>query len=159
MNRREYEFWTQSAPDLSQVRMPDEAKRTAIANAQRYLTALKDRWHFVAPGDKPIEGFEIIDAPGHTPGHVATLIGSHDERLLHVADAAHHHAISFEHPEFAFVADVQPDIARQTRRALLDRAARERLRIFGAHLPFPALGHVRAEQEHFEYVIEPWAPV
>ena len=36
------------------------------------------------------------------------------------------------------------------------RAATERLRLFGAHLPFPALGHARAVGDRYEYVIEPW---
>ncbi len=158
LNRAEHAFWSQPNPDLSAVAMPDEAKRQALVNAQSYLSAFKDRWHLVAPGEKPVAGLEIIDAPGHTPGHVGVMISSRDDRLLHVADAVHHHAISFEHPEWHFVADVQPDIAEKTRRALLARAAAERLRIYGAHLPFPALGHVRKSDGHFEYVIEPWTP-
>jgi hypothetical protein len=87
---------------------------------------------------------------------VAVLLGEGPDRLLHIADAAHHHTFSFEHPEWAFVADVQPEVAKATRRALLARAAQERLRLFGAHLPFPALGHVKAIDGHYEYVIEPW---
>jgi glyoxylase-like metal-dependent hydrolase (beta-lactamase superfamily II) len=158
INQAEYAFWMQPQPDMSAVHMPDEAKRTAVANAQMYLTALKDRWHLAGPGDKPIAGLELLDAPGHTPGHLAVMISSKDERLLHVADAMHHHAISFEHPDWMFVADVMPGVALQTRRRLMERAASERLRVFGAHLPFPALGHVRRSDGHFEYVIEPWSP-
>jgi glyoxylase-like metal-dependent hydrolase (beta-lactamase superfamily II) len=159
VNEREHAFWSQASPDVSAVAMPDAARRQAVDNAHAYLTALKDRWHFVKPGETPVPGVEIIDAPGHTPGHIAALLGQGDQRVLHLADAAHHHAISFEHPEWKFVADVQPEVAQQTRRTLLGRAARERLRVFGAHLPFPALGHVRAASGHFEYVIEPWAGV
>jgi glyoxylase-like metal-dependent hydrolase (beta-lactamase superfamily II) len=152
----EYDFWMGGNPDLSAVRMPDDAKATAKANARKVLDGLKDRWERVNPGDKPMAGLEIIDAPGHTPGHIGVLYTDGGESLLHVADAAHHHTLSFEHPEWGFIADVQPEVAKQTRRRLLARAAEERIRIFGAHLPFPAIGHVRATEGHFEYVIEPW---
>lgn len=156
ISRREHEFFSQPNPDLSAVKMPAEALKQSVEGAQAYLNALKDRWQFVGGGDKPIQGIEIVDAPGHTPGHVAVLIGSGPGRVLHLADAAHHHAFSFDHPEWAFVFDVQPKVAEQTRRALLERAVRERLRIGGAHLPFPSLGHVRKDETNFEYVIEPW---
>ena len=159
INRAEHAFWLQAQPDLSAVRMPDEAKRAAVTNAQTYLTALKDHWHFVEPGSKPVTGLEVIDAPGHTPGHVAVMISSQQDRLLHVADALHHQAVSFQHPDWKFVADVLPEVAQKTRRKLMEQAASERIRVFGAHLPFPALGHVRRSDGHFEYVIEPWSEV
>ena len=53
--------------------------------------------------------------------------------------------------------DTQPAIAISTRKKLFDRAAADRLRLFGAHMPFPALGHIRATGDHYEYVIEPSA--
>jgi glyoxylase-like metal-dependent hydrolase (beta-lactamase superfamily II) len=127
-----------------------------VKNAHLYLNAFKGKWNLVKAGDKPFPGVEVVDAFGHTPGHTALLIGEGENRLLHIADAAHHHTLSFEHPEWKFVADVQPDVAVETRRRLLKRAAEERLTIFGAHLPFPALGHVRESTGHFEYEIQPW---
>ncbi len=157
IHETEYDFWTQAQPDMSAVRMPDEAKKEAAHNAQTYLETLKDRWQKVRGGQKLFGALEIVDAPGHTPGHSAVLISSEGESLLHVADAIHHHAVSFEHPDWKFIADVQPGVALQTRRRLLERAVTERLRLFGAHLPFPALGHVKKSDGHFEYVIEPWA--
>ncbi len=156
ISRREHEFFSQPNPDFSAIKLPAEAIKQSLEGAHAYLAALKDRWEFVAGGDKPLKGIEIVDAPGHTPGHVGVLLGTGADRILHVADAAHHHAFSFDHPEWAFLFDVQPKVAEQTRRSLLERAARERLRIAGAHLPFPALGHVRKDDNGFEYVIEPW---
>jgi len=156
IHETDYKFWTQEKPDMSAVKMPEEAKATAVKNAQLYLNTLKDRWTFVKGGDRPFPGVEVVDAFGHTPGHAALLIGTGENRLLHIADAAHHHTLSFEHPEWKFVADVEPDVAVETRRRLLEKAAKERLPIFGAHLPFPALGHVRESTGHFEYEIQPW---
>lgn len=155
INRREFEFWTGTNPDLSQTFIPAESRAGAIAGAVGCLNALKARWQFVAPGDKLLDGLEIIDAPGHTPGHVALQFASGDDQLLHFVDAVHHHAISFANPEVPFGYDVLPDIAVATRKRILDRAAADRTRLFGAHMPFPALGYVRKVGAAYEHVIEP----
>lgn len=157
INRREFEFWTGATPDLSGTSIPPDARPGAIAGAQACLNALKTKWQFIAPGDKLLAGLEIIDAPGHTPGHIAFQFASGNEQLLHFVDTVHHHAISFANPDLAFGYDVLPQVAVATRKRLLDRAAAERTRLFGAHMPFPALGYVRKVGDHYEHVIEPWA--
>lgn len=156
INEVEHAFWSQSSPDLSAVRMPEDGKKMALQNAKLCLAALKDRWQLIKAGDELFPGVKTVNAPGHTPGHMGVEISSGSERLLHIADAAHHHTVSFEHPEWKFVADTQPELAEKTRRELFQRAVADRLRLFGAHLPFPALGHVRKADGHYEYVIEPW---
>lgn len=159
INRREFEFWTGSAPDLSATFIPVERRAGAIAGAQTYLNAFKGKWHLVAPGDKLVDGLEILDAPGHTPGHIALQFASGNAQLLHFVDALHHHAISFANPDVPFGYDVLPEVAIATRKKLLDRAAADRTRLFGAHMPFPALGYVRKVGAVYEHVIEPWPAI
>lgn len=151
IHRREFEFWTGALAGTP----VSIAKADSAANAQRALQALKGKWQLVAPGDKLIDGLEIIDAPGHTPGHIALEFASGQDRLLHVVDIAHHHVISFANPELPIAFDVQTPEAIATRRKLLDRAAADRARIFGTHLPFPCLGHVRRRGAAYEHVLEP----
>lgn len=151
INRREFEFWTGNTPDLTAI--PEKSR----AVAQNCLNALKGRWQFIAPGDKLLAGLEIIDAPGHTPGHIAFQFSSGNAQLLHFVDIVHHHAISFANPEVPIAYDVLPQVAVATRKRLLDRAASDRTRLFGAHMPFPALGYVRKIGDHYEHVIEPRA--
>ena len=158
IGRREFEFWMGLSPDLGQLPLGAEAAKGLIAGAQTTLGALKGRWQLIAPGEKLIDGLEILDTPGHTAGHLAFLVSSGDDQLLHFVDAAHHHALTFAHPEWAFAYDSQPSVAVASRRALFDRAAADRLRLFGAHMPFPALGHVRSiGGGRYEHVLEPWA--
>lgn len=155
--RAEFDFWTGASPDVSALRQPEEGRKGMVAGARGALEALRGKWQLIAPGDKLMEGLEVIAAPGHTPGHLVFLISSGGEQLLHMADISHHHAFSFARPEWVLAFDVQPEVAEATRRKLLDRAAADRLRVFGAHMPFPALGHVKAlEGGRYEYVIAPW---
>jgi len=125
-------------------------------NVQKYLNAFKGRWQLVAGGEKLLGGLEIAEAFGHTPGHIMVGIHSGGESLLHFVDVVHHHVLSFAHPEWVMKFDEQSDVAIATRKRVLDRCAADRARVFGAHMPFPALGRVRRAGEAFEYLVEPW---
>jgi len=148
LHRDEHAYWSASSPA--------GARPDAVATVQKYLQAFAGKWQLVAGGDQILPGLEIVDAPGHTPGHMALLFSSGNEQLLHFVDVVHHHAISFAHPEWVMAYDVQAKRAIETRQRILDRAAADRLRVFGAHLPFPPLGHVRRRGNAYEYLIEPW---
>lgn len=156
--RKEFEFWAGASPDVSELRQSPEGRKHMIAGARSVLETLRSKWQLVAPGERLIEGLEIIDAPGHTPGHLAFLISSGGEQLLHFVDAEHHHAITFARREWVIAFDLNPEQAEATRRKLFDRSAADRLRVFGAHMPFPSLGHVKTlESRRYEFVTEPWA--
>jgi len=155
IHRTEFAFWNGASPDLSGLNMPDSVKKDFITGAQSYLTAFKGKWQQVTGGEKIIDGLEVVEAFGHTPGHTALLFSSGSDQLLHFVDIAHHHAISFAHPEWILAFDAQPPVAIATRKRLFDRAAADRLRVFGAHMPYPALGHVRSTNGRYEYVVEP----
>jgi glyoxylase-like metal-dependent hydrolase (beta-lactamase superfamily II) len=90
-------------------------------------------------GDGPMRGVVAINAPGHSPGHMAFLV---EGRLLIWGDIVHHAAIQFARPEVAWVFDSDQDQARQTRGALMERAVEDGFLIAGTHLPYPAMGRI-----------------
>lgn len=157
VGKKEHEFWMSSAPDLSGMAVPPEAAKEFVLAAQATLSAYKDRKELVASGDRILEGFELLETPGHTPGHLAVVIGSGKDQLLHFADVANHHALSFAQPGWRFAYDADPALAVETRRKLFDRAAADKLRLFGAHMPFPALGRMKKAAGAYEFVPEPMA--
>ena len=158
IGRREHDFWL-NATDLPASRLPAEARQQSIQSAQVVIQALKGKWERVSNGDQVIDGIEFLETPGHTPGHLSVVFSSGQEQLVNHADVLHHHQLSFAHPEWHLAFDVDPTLAAETRRRVLDRAATARQRIFGVHLPFPGLGRVRSVSGRFEYVSEPWQPV
>jgi len=156
-SKTEVDYWTGPDPDMSMLRLPEENKKVFAANAKRYFGAIKDRLTLVVPGQKILEGVEVVGAPGHTPGHIALLVTSGKEALLNAADTVHHHVLMFAHPEWTSAFDSDPKMGAQTRRRILDRAAADRLRVLGYHLPYPGIGHVRtAKGGGFEWEPEPW---
>jgi glyoxylase-like metal-dependent hydrolase (beta-lactamase superfamily II) len=82
--------------------------------------------------------------PGHTPGHVSVRIRSKGEEAVITGDLIHH-PIQCSELEWASRFDVDPDQARETRRAFLARCADEGTRVFGTHFATPSVGRfVRA---------------
>jgi glyoxylase-like metal-dependent hydrolase (beta-lactamase superfamily II) len=82
-----------------------------------------------------------VPTPGHTPGHMCILVTSAGEQALVLGDAAHS-PVQLEQPDWVSRADMDPDLTRRTRRALLDRIERERLVVAAGHFPAPGFGRV-----------------
>jgi glyoxylase-like metal-dependent hydrolase (beta-lactamase superfamily II) len=66
-------------------------------------------------------GLTIVATPGHTPGHQSVLVEDGNDSLLVTGDLLVH-TIQLLHPELAYVNDMDPDAARRSRRAALERA-------------------------------------
>jgi glyoxylase-like metal-dependent hydrolase (beta-lactamase superfamily II) len=82
-----------------------------------------------------------VPTPGHTPGHVSILVTSQGERALVLGDAAHSPVQVLE-PDWVSRADMDPEITRQTRRALLDRLEREQILVAAGHFEAPGYGRI-----------------
>jgi len=67
-------------------------------------------------------GVRIVATPGHTPGHQSVLVEDGDDSLLVTGDLVVH-MIQVLHPELAYANDMDPDAARRSRLATLERAA------------------------------------
>ena len=142
----------------------------AFANAAIHLStpeweamkANKDQSALVAAMTSKVVTFEpnstifpsvvAVAVRGHTPGHTAYDIVSGNEHLLYIGDSVHHSVLSLERPEWSVQFDQADAEAKTSRRALLQRATSENLRVYGVHFPFPGVGHVRSHGEGFHWV-------
>ena len=82
-----------------------------------------------------------VPTPGHTPGHMSILITSRGERALVLGDAAHS-PVQVEETDWVSRADMDPDLTRQTRRALMDRLEREQIMVAAGHFEAPGFGRI-----------------
>jgi glyoxylase-like metal-dependent hydrolase (beta-lactamase superfamily II) len=135
-----------------------------VAMAQRALTAydqLGKLRRFEAGQTLPvgINGITALASHGHSPGHSSFLFsGDQGQKLLIWGDIVHYHAVQFAVPEASYEVDANRAQAIQSRRRLLADAARQGWWVAGAHLPFPGLGHVRAEGKAFAWVPAEYSP-
>ncbi|AUX80582.1 MULTISPECIES: MBL fold metallo-hydrolase [Sinorhizobium] len=131
----EWNFWTD--PGLLS-KMPAEMA-DFVKGAQRDLGAVKGRVTMVKGSDEIVPGLSVLDTPGHTPGHISLEVAG-GEGLIIAADAMSNEIISFEHPEWKFGFDAQPDLAIENRKKLLDRAATDKVKMLGYHWTYPGVG-------------------
>ena len=61
---------------------------------------------------------------------------------MHMGDIAHNPVTSLQHPEWTPIFDYDPAQAINSRKAILDRVATDRVMAMGYHFPFAAIGHV-----------------
>ncbi|MEC4718518.1 MBL fold metallo-hydrolase [Noviherbaspirillum sp. CPCC 100848] len=113
------------------------------------------------PGDTILPGVVSVPAQGHTPGHAGYMFGpgEGEDQLLVWGDIVHSHAVQFVRPEVAIEFDVDSKKAIATRKSLLAQAAKKKLWVAGAHLPFPGIGHVRSERKGYSWVPVEYSPL
>ncbi|MBP2230871.1 glyoxylase-like metal-dependent hydrolase (beta-lactamase superfamily II) [Azospirillum agricola] len=148
--KEEADFWLDEA---TAAKAPDGMKpffKMASDSVAPYRAA--GRFKTFQGGAELLPGITPVAAFGHTPGHTGYLIASGGKSLLAWGDIIHNHAVQFPRPEVAIEFDTDQPKAVATRKAILADAARDRLWVAGAHLPFPGIGHVRAEGNGYAWV-------
>jgi glyoxylase-like metal-dependent hydrolase (beta-lactamase superfamily II) len=136
-----------SAPEWAALRGDKNQVALAAAIAPKVVT--------FAPGAAVLPGLvTAVPVKGHTPGHSAYEIASGTDRLLYIGDSAHHSVISVQKPDWTVEFDEDAPTARASRRALLQRAADQNLRLYAVHFPYPGLGHVKAQGDGFVWIPE-----
>lgn len=103
------------------------------------------QWQTFVDGSELVPGIRAVKASGHTPGHTAYAIESAGQKLLIWGDLVHAHAVQFAKPGVSIEFDIDRKQAVITRRAIMMAMAASKSLVAGMHLPFPGIGHVRAE--------------
>ena len=81
---------------------------------------------------RPLPGVDLMPTPGHTPGHQCVAVDLGEETLLVTGDAFVHPA-QLTDPCVGYRYEADLAVAIETRRRLLDRAARRRTVLAPAH--------------------------
>jgi glyoxylase-like metal-dependent hydrolase (beta-lactamase superfamily II) len=92
-----------------------------------------------------VPGVRAIAAPGHTPGHTLYLVSSKDQNLLLWGDLMHVAAAQFPNPAVTIKFDSDSPAAAASRKKIFAEVAAKGYMVGGAHLSFPGLGNLRAE--------------
>jgi glyoxylase-like metal-dependent hydrolase (beta-lactamase superfamily II) len=86
-------------------------------------------------------GLRLEATGGHTPGHVSVWIESEGQVGLLSGDFVHH-PVQCAETSLAEIGDDDPDVARQTRRRVLQQAADEQALFVGTHFPTLSAGRI-----------------
>jgi glyoxylase-like metal-dependent hydrolase (beta-lactamase superfamily II) len=113
------------------------------AGSVKKLSPIRDR---LVPydDDRPIlPGIDVRHAPGHTPGSTVVVISDAGERAMLLGDAVHC-PVELLEPDWAFVADVDRELAQRTREALARELEGEAVPAAAAHFPGLQFGRLLA---------------
>jgi glyoxylase-like metal-dependent hydrolase (beta-lactamase superfamily II) len=143
----EYDFVQGPAGSIEAI-----APFVQVVKAQLAVAEKGGALKFYKADDEVISGVQAISAPGHSPDQQNYLIQSGQDKLLSTVDTATHEVISLAHPEWFMGFDAIGELAAATRRATLERANKEALKVFAYHFAFPGLGYVDTEGEGFRWV-------
>jgi glyoxylase-like metal-dependent hydrolase (beta-lactamase superfamily II) len=97
-------------------------------------------------------GITALPTPGHTPGHSFYRVESKGESIDFWGDIVHFASVQFPKPAIAVVYDFDSEAAAAQRQKQFARAEASRRLVAGAHLPFPGVGHLRAEDQGYTWI-------
>ena len=134
----------------------------------RYLIP-KDDWDFWTQEDvmaeyahigqqvTPLEELNVLDlmedeyqitgelttmlTPGHTAGHTSIVVSSAGEKGFILGDVANN-PVQITHSDWAPIFDMNPAMARRTRRAVLEMLEQGGHLVSAGHFPDPGFGHI-----------------
>jgi glyoxylase-like metal-dependent hydrolase (beta-lactamase superfamily II) len=99
-----------------------------------------------------VPGIRSRASHGHTPGHTSYVVESKGQKLVLLGDIVHVAAVQFADPSVRLQFDSDSKRAQEQREAAFADAAAQGYWIGAAHLPFPGIGHVRADKKGFDFV-------
>jgi glyoxylase-like metal-dependent hydrolase (beta-lactamase superfamily II) len=149
-DQHDADFW------LSQATMEKAPKEVqgffqgAMASLNPYVAAGKFK-----PFDGEAElvpGVRSFAARGHTPGHSIYAVESKGQKLVLWGDLMHVAAVQFPQPQVTITFDSDSKSAAIQRKKAYADAAKGGFLVAGAHLPFPGIGHIRAEGRGYVWV-------
>jgi len=99
-----------------------------------------------------VPGIRAVATHGHTPGHTSYLIESQGDKMIVLGDLVHFGAVQFPKPAVAIKFDSDIPAAVKQRLKVFHDAAQGGYWMAAAHLPFPGIGHVRAERNGYVWL-------
>ncbi len=142
--------------DDAKMNAAPEAARGGFQLARRQFGPVADKVRKVQWEKEIVPGITAVKAAGHTPGHTAFLIASGNQQMMFVGDITNHPGIFVRRPEWQAIFDMDPQMAIATRKALLDRAAADKIRLSFYHAPFPATGFVVKDGAGYDFLPALW---
>lgn len=137
VHEREWEYWLGGEP---RPIGPDYDRHFKPLVAAGMVERYEDEERQLTPE------VTVLLAPGHTPGHIIVRVESESERAYIIGDAMHL-PVQVGEPSWSSRADIDPELAAETRASLVARIEEEQALLLSGHFPFPGWGHVVADAD------------
>ncbi len=118
------------------------------------MEAISDSLEVFEDGEEVVPGLAAVMTPGHTPGHMSFRATAGGDSIFIIGDAAVDAHLNFARPGWPSDSDQDPDLAAESRAAMLAQLAVSGELAVGYHLPGSGIGRVTATGEGYDFVEE-----
>lgn len=144
-SRTEADYWNLR----SNLTMQGDPRRVVYEDS--VLPVIESGQAVIIDGNHALEdGILIEPAPGHTPGLIImkldnpearSVAGAHGDRAVFCGDVIHH-ALQVYAPHWSHIVDQNPELAKATRRKLLEYCVESGALLFPAHFGAPHVARI-----------------
>jgi glyoxylase-like metal-dependent hydrolase (beta-lactamase superfamily II) len=149
-DRRDADFWLSKANMDAAPKEVKQVFEAAMASINPYIAA--DKFKPFDGNTDLVAGVSAIATYGHTPGHTVYMVESQGQRLVLWGDLMHVAAVQFAEPSVTIRFDTDSKAAAAQRKKQYADAAKRGHWVAAAHLPFPGIGHLRADGKGYDWV-------
>ena len=148
--QKDADFWLSKA-NLDKASDADKPFfQGAMLSMEPYVAA--GRFKPFSGDTELVPGIRAVVTRGHTPGHAIYVVESKGQKLVLLGDLMHIAAVQFPEPGVTIKFDTDSKTAAMKRKAEFAAAAKNGYWIGAAHLPFPGIGHLRADGKGYDWV-------
>lgn len=144
ISRKEYDYWDaayrRGDPSIHCVSFEDSI--LPVKKAEQ-VVLVDDTYEFDS-------GIVLEPCIGHSAGHVVINIADQGARGVATGDVIHHQ-IQLRFPAMSTKADTDPNLARKTRTALIEKHAGSGSLLLPAHFRTPTFGRIEKAAQGFRY--------
>ena len=146
LGRTEWEYWE------AQYKKPEFTDDPYYKDS--ILPIIEGGQALLVENDHPLDdGLALESSPGHTPGHLyLKIFGGGKEGIL--CGDVMHHPVQCAEPDWSSCFCVDPERARHTRRAFLQRYEGTDTLIMAAHFPTPTAGKIVRSRSAWQFLFE-----
>lgn len=152
MHEAEPRYWLD---DGEMAKAPNDRVRSLFEHSRSQVAPYKAQTRLFRGGEV-FPGIVAMPIPGHTPGHTGFMISSGGQQLLIWGDVVHIPEVQVALPDTGTNFDVDYELARQSRKRVLDQVASDRLLVTGMHLHFPGFHYVARQGDGYVLHAEAW---
>jgi glyoxylase-like metal-dependent hydrolase (beta-lactamase superfamily II) len=150
------DFWLSQAKMDAASKDDKDSFQKAMASINPYIAEGKFK---TFDGDTDlVPGVKARASRGHTPGHTTYIVESKGQKLALWGDLMHVAAVQLPDPSVTIKFDSDSKAAAVQRKRAFADAATHGYWVAAAHLPFPGVGHLRAEGQGYAWLPASYAP-
>jgi glyoxylase-like metal-dependent hydrolase (beta-lactamase superfamily II) len=145
MSQEDWDFWSDRPRVEEAMAYAPDFAQLLLGFVDRQLLPLETSIELIGYDEEIVPGVTSIAARGHTPGHMALLVQSGEEKLWVAGDLGFGE-LTARYPDAFIVPDIDLEQLLETRLQLFARFAEEGGLVAFSHAePFPGMGHLVAD--------------